>query len=215
LHLGEEAGSSKSPALEILAAGAASILGRPLAELETSRFDKYLQLLKKWQRAQRLVGSSDESWIVRNLFLDSLLFVRVLPPDVGTIADLGSGAGFPGVPIKIVRPDLEVTLIESRERRASFLAAVVRELRLDGIRVLCARAEAAPAALVPSGGAVVARCAGEIARIARIGASLAAPGATVICSGPPREEPLIAGKWVEIPGVIPGSIRRFAVIPVP
>jgi 16S rRNA (guanine527-N7)-methyltransferase len=214
LGLGDEADSSKSPALEILAAGAASILGRPLAEPETALFDKYLQLLRKWQRVQRLVGSSDESWIVRNLFLDSLLFVRVLPPDVGAIADLGSGAGFPGVPIKIVRPDLDVTLIESRERRASFLATVVRELRLPGIRVLRARAEAAPAALVPSGGAVVARCVGEIAKIARIGARLAAPGAMVICSGPPRAEPLIAGKWVVIPGVAPGSTRRFAVVPV-
>jgi 16S rRNA (guanine(527)-N(7))-methyltransferase RsmG len=212
--LADKAGPSRSPALDILAAGAVPILGRPLAQLEIALFDKYLQLLRKWQRVQRLVGSADESWIVRNLFLDSLLFIQVLPVDVAAIADLGSGAGFPGVPIKIVRPDLEVTLIESRDRRASFLSSVIRELRLARIRVIGARAEMAPAGLVPAGGAVVARCAGEVAETVRIGAKLAVPGAVVICSGPPRAEPLPAGKWVEIPGVAPGSTRRFAVIPV-
>ena len=55
------------------------------------------------------------------------MFLRALPAGVKSIADLGSGAGVPGIPIKIVNPEIKVTLIESRERRASFLSAAVRE----------------------------------------------------------------------------------------
>src|SRR5262249_45607279 len=124
------------PAIAELEARAAWVLGRPLDSLELATFDKYLFMLQKWQRIHRLIGSSDADWIVENLFLDSLLFLRVLPAEASSIADLGSGAGFPGIPIKIVKSHLEVRLIESRRRRASFLSAVIRELGLTHIRVL-------------------------------------------------------------------------------
>src|SRR4030095_4695568 len=69
-----------------------------------------------------------EMWIVEHLFLDSLLFLRLVPSTARSLADIGSGAGMPGVPIRIVRSDAEVTLVESRRRRASFFSALVREL---------------------------------------------------------------------------------------
>jgi len=97
--------------------------------------------LLEWQRTHRLVGSSEPRWIVENLFLDSLLFLRVLPPGITTLLDLGSGAGIPGIPIKLVRPAIQLVLVESRRRRASFLSTAVRDLGLSGTRVVGGRAE--------------------------------------------------------------------------
>ncbi|MBI2014675.1 MAG: class I SAM-dependent methyltransferase, partial [Candidatus Rokubacteria bacterium] len=67
----------------------------------------------KWQKTQRLIGSDDPAWIVENLFLDSLLFLRFLPTPVRSLLDLGSGAGLPGIPLKIVRGNLDLVLVES------------------------------------------------------------------------------------------------------
>ena len=198
-------------ALEALASGACPIIGRPLSEPERELFSKYLLLLTKWQLSQRLIGTSDASWIVENLLLDSLLFLRVLPAGIATLADLGSGAGLPGVPLKIVRPGIDVTLIESRERRASFLRAVVRDLGLDGMRVVNGRAES----LVEEGGprfdAVVMRCAGDPTEMIPLAAQLVAPGGLVVASGPPSPRPLARGEWIEVPGAGRSTTRRFAV----
>lgn len=188
------------------------MLGRPLDSREVDLFEKYLLLLNKWQRIQRLVGSSDPAWVVEHLFLDSLLFLRVLPSEVSSIADLGSGAGFPGIPIKIVRPDLEVTLIESRQRRASFLAAVIRGLGLTNIRVLAERAEDVRDRVSGSIGAVVTRCAGEIEQILPLASSMVAQGGIVIIAGSPSPKPIERGHWVEIAGSRPGATRSFAVL---
>jgi 16S rRNA (guanine527-N7)-methyltransferase len=200
-----------SRALEALTAGARRILGQPLSEAELAAFDKYLKLLQKWQQSQRLVGSTDPDWIVEHLFLDSLLFLRVLPPGTASIADLGSGAGFPGIPIKIVRPEIEVALIESRERRVSFLATTVRELGLQRIRVVNARAERSAQQMPAAFAAAVMRCAGNPIHIMPIAAKLVAPGGVVIASGPPVRRPLRIGIWVEVPGIGPADTRRFVV----
>jgi 16S rRNA (guanine527-N7)-methyltransferase len=197
-----------SAALDHLASGAYPILGRALHQHEIESFGKYLDLLVKWQRVHRLVGSTEPEWVVENLFLDSLLFLRVLPDDVISIADLGSGAGFPGIPIKIVRPELEVALIEARQRRVSFLLAVVRELALTGIRVVGNRAEDAG---LTGFGAVVMRCAGNAEQLLCDAAGLAEPGGLVIVSGPPAAHELNRGTWVDVPGVRPGLTRRFVV----
>lgn len=200
-----------SRARETLARGARSILGRSLTEPETESFDKYLKILQKWQKVQRLVGSTDSEWIVENLFLDSLLFLRVLPQEIESIADLGSGAGLPGIPIKIARPDIAVALIESRERRVSFLSTVIRDLGLEGIRVLNGRAEEIAATTPQSFGAVVMRCAGDPAEVVPVAAQLVAPGGVIVVAGSPTKRPLAAGQWVEVPGVRPGRTRRFEV----
>ena len=197
--------------LDMLVAGAQSILGRPLGASELESFGKYLSLLQKWQRVQRLVGSSDPEWIVENLFLDSLLFLRVIPRDLVALADVGSGAGFPGLPLKIVRPDLDITLIESRQRRASFLAATMRELGLAGVRVVSTRVEAVPDALLGAFGAVVMRCAGDVKMLLPSVSKLVSPGGMVVCSGPPARTPLEGGEWVEVQGFRPGRTRLFAV----
>lgn len=199
-------------AVGALEAGATRVLGRALDAHELGMFEKYLLLLQKWQRVHRLVGSSDPVWIVEHLFLDSLLFLSVLPSEVATMADLGSGAGFPGVPIKIVRPELRVTLIESRQRRASFLAAVIRELGLTRIHVLADRAEDLGDRITGSFDAVLARCAGGVTDILPIASSLVIAGGIVIVSGPPSRRGLDRGTRVEVVGSSPGSTRSFVIL---
>jgi 16S rRNA (guanine527-N7)-methyltransferase len=201
-------------ALDALASGAASILGRPLAAAEAGSFHKYLKLLQKWQKSQRLIGSHDPSWIVENLFLDSLLFLRALPANVQSLADIGSGAGLPGIPIKIVRPDVRVALVESRAKRASFLATAIRELGLQGVVVVIGRVEQYAQEARGAFDAAVMRCAGDFDDIARLAEPLVRPGGLIVASGPPTPRSLERGSWVEVAGVRSGSSRRFAVLPV-
>jgi 16S rRNA G527 N7-methylase RsmG len=116
-------------------------LRRPMTVAEGTSLSKYLILLRKWQAIVRLVGSTGTKWIVDNVLLDSLAFLELFPTHARTAVDIGSGAGIPGVPIAIVRPDLRLTLIEARRKRASFLATVVRELGLTNARVVHGRVE--------------------------------------------------------------------------
>jgi len=197
--------------LEALANGAEAILGRVLDELERENFSKYLTLLLKWQKAHRLVGSDDPMWIVEHLFLDSLLFLRLLPSSARTLADLGSGAGLPGLPIKIVRRDIDVVLIESRRRRAMFLTSAVRAMKLEDVRVLEGRVEGLVRELRGTFDAVVMRCAGDIEVMIPVAADLVSDHGIVIASGPPNAKPLSVGDWVTVPGLRRGMSRRFAI----
>lgn len=201
--------------LDVLARGGARILGRPLEPIERDNFRKYMNMLIKWQKAQRLVGSANPMWIVEHLFLDSLLFLKLLPPTMRTLLDLGSGAGFPGLPIKIVRAEVDVSLVESRRRRASFLSSVVRELGLGGIHVVAKRLEESDTRLEDRFDAVVMRCAGELNSLLPVAARLATKGGFVIGAGPPTPGSLSMGRWVTVPGWQPGRTRRFAVHQVP
>jgi len=194
-----------------MAQGASSDLGRPLTSHELELFSRYLALLLKWQRSHRLIGSSDEMWIVEHLFLDSLLFLHLLPSTTRTLVDIGSGAGMPGVPIKIVRADVEVTLVESRRRRASFLSAVVRELALSQVRVVADRIESGLLEMEGRFDVVVMRCAGDVGKLMPLAGRLLAPQGLVIASGPPEPRPLSQGEWVVVPGLRSSSTRRFAV----
>jgi 16S rRNA (guanine527-N7)-methyltransferase len=193
-----------------LDSGAQDILGRGLTEGERDQFSKYLVLLAKWQRSQRLVGSAEPVWVVDHLILDSLLYLPLLGSAATDVLDIGSGAGFPGVPLKIMAPQMRLTMIESRKRRASFLRAVVRALDLTGATVIDERAEAVADELEGRFSAVVARCAGrKQAMMPLIDKLLARPGLGIV-AGPPDPSPLQVGQWVETKAV-GGGTRRFAV----
>lgn len=203
--------TSVTAALDTLAAGARAILGRALESHELESFARYLQLLQKWQRVHRLVGSTEPEWVVENLFLDSLLFLRVLPAEATSAADIGSGAGFPGIPVRIVRPDMQVTLIESRGRRASFLSEAVRDLGLTGVRVLGGRAESFVDEAASSFDVAVMRCAGDPEALLSIVSRLVVPGGLIILSGPPSPGVLPGVEWMEVPGVRSGRTRHFGI----
>jgi 16S rRNA (guanine527-N7)-methyltransferase len=167
-------------------------LGRALSEQEGHQADKYLKLLIKWQKTQRLVGSVEPEWLVENVVLDSLYFLAALPKKSTAIADLGSGAGIPGVILSIVRPGSRFALIESRQRRASFLTTVVRELRLSNVEVIGQRAEDLVPDLAGAFDAITMRCAGDFAALTPVAMPLLRPGGVVIASGKSSDESGIA-----------------------
>lgn len=106
-----------------------------------SKFWTYLELLLSWNRRINLFSRGDEPYLVFRHILPSLAPLAVLPEGPFRSVDIGSGAGFPGIPIKILRRDIRITLAESRRMRALFLRKVVEELGLEGVEVIWTRAE--------------------------------------------------------------------------
>ena len=102
----------------------------------------YYQELLKWSKKINLIGDASERDIIDSHFLDSLTVLPYLDPcPPPGLIDVGTGAGFPGLPIKIVRPDLLVTLVEPRKKRGGFLRHMIRTLKLGGIKVIEQRIE--------------------------------------------------------------------------
>jgi 16S rRNA (guanine527-N7)-methyltransferase len=104
----------------------------------------YLDLLMKWNGRTNLTAVREPEEIVRRHFGESLFAARHLGPEVVTLLDLGSGAGFPGLPVALFRPEIRVTLAESQNKKATFLREVVRTLGLANVDVWAQRAEAMP-----------------------------------------------------------------------
>jgi 16S rRNA (guanine527-N7)-methyltransferase len=119
--------------------------GAPSLDLtveQQQRFAQYVRLLLEWNQRINLISLGDEDRIAERHILESLAVLSVWPFLEGaSVLDLGSGGGFPGIPLKIMRPDFSMTLLESRQKKALFLNTVVRELKLDDCRVVNARAE--------------------------------------------------------------------------
>jgi 16S rRNA (guanine527-N7)-methyltransferase len=113
----------------------------------------YLDLLLKWNARTNLTAIRDPEEIVRRHFGESLFAAQNLKlgnptlsaPSAITLFDLGSGAGFPGLPIALLRPEIQVTLAESQNKKAVFLREAVRTLNLPNVEVWAARAETMPA----------------------------------------------------------------------
>ena len=108
------------------------------------RLEQYLALLNKWQKVVNLVGPATlpEAW--ERHFIDSAQVAPLLPEGPCSLYDLGSGAGFPGLVLAIMRPDITVHLVESDERKAAFLSTVARETGA-GVKVHTCRIEGLPA----------------------------------------------------------------------
>jgi len=130
----------KKPADELFRDGL-NILDIPFTEDQINQFLVYLAELKKWNRAYSLTALKTDEDIVIKHFIDSLLFLKVLPPHVRSIADIGSGAGFPGIPLKIMRPDISVVLVEPVQKKALFLEHMQRKLKIEGLLVRNCRLE--------------------------------------------------------------------------
>ena len=127
-----QGGRARQSALDHLAAHGPSA-ERPSTRREgpANSFPQYLDLLLLWNRAQNLTGFESAPEIVRGLFEDSLLFLPLLPDRPLRVVDIGAGAGIPGMPLRIIDEGIEVTLIESKRKRVSFLRTVRRELGLE------------------------------------------------------------------------------------
>ncbi len=104
------------------------------------RLGTYLDLLLKWNARTNLTAIRDPETIVTRHFGESLFLATHLPQQTQTVLDLGSGAGFPGLPLHLLRPDLNVTLAESQGKKSAFLREVIRSLDLTTL-VHAGRAE--------------------------------------------------------------------------
>jgi 16S rRNA (guanine527-N7)-methyltransferase len=110
-------------------------LGISCSEKQVSAFMTYLVELKKWNRAYNLTAlKTDEDVIIKH-FIDSLLYMKALPEGALKLADAGTGAGFPGIPVKIVKPEIELTLVESSRKKTAFLRHIIRVLNLSAATV--------------------------------------------------------------------------------
>lgn len=103
------------------------------------KFEKYAELLKDWNTRINLTAITDDEEIKVKHFQDSLTILPYIKE--GTLADIGTGAGFPGLPVAIERPDISVTLVDSLEKRVKFLQCVVDTLELKNVKCIHARAE--------------------------------------------------------------------------
>lgn len=107
---------------------------------------KHYLLLRKWSRRMNLTGLEDEGAILRRHFLEPIAAADLMG-DEGDLLDIGSGNGFPAVPLAVLHPGVRLTLVEATEKRSAFLWALLRELGLKGARVetrrVCRRADLA------------------------------------------------------------------------
>jgi len=109
---------------------------------QVESFRCYVELVELWSGRINLVSHRDVFNIVARHISDSVAIAMLdVMFDEGAAMDLGSGAGFPGIPVAIIKPELRVTLIESIHKKAHFLQTVVRALELKNVQVLCARVE--------------------------------------------------------------------------
>jgi 16S rRNA (guanine527-N7)-methyltransferase len=114
-----------------------------LVSLQTEQykqFTSYLSLILHWNARINLTAVRDEAGILSRHFVESIACAQALPPEVATLLDFGSGAGFPGIPIAICHPEIAVTLAESQGKKAAFLQEAARVLNLS-CKVFSGRAE--------------------------------------------------------------------------
>ena len=123
-------------------------LGLTLAPEQIDQFLAYLELLLKWNRKMNLTALRSPREIIIHHFLDSLLLLPHLPQNA-RLLDIGSGAGFPGLPLKIARPGLTIDLVEATAKKASFLKEAVRRLGFSGMNVIPVFLGKEPVALPP------------------------------------------------------------------
>ncbi len=119
-----------------------SNLGYELTDKQMNQFEKYYELLVEWNEKMNLTGITEHDEVYLKHFYDSLLLIKALKDKRElTLCDVGAGAGFPSVPLKIVDPSFDVTIIDSLNKRITFLNHVINELELEGIKAIHARAE--------------------------------------------------------------------------
>jgi len=114
-----------------------------MVEGSSALLGAYVQLLQARAVPMGLIGVRDRDKVWVRHIEDSLRAVPCVPPDARSVADIGSGAGLPGIPLAVAMPERAFVLLESRQRRAAFLELVVEELGLPNIEVHCGPAESA------------------------------------------------------------------------
>ena len=163
-------------------------LGFNLSPDQTEKLYFHYSLLLTWNTKINLTAIKDPLLIVRRHFLDSGAIVRLLSP-AGQLLDVGSGAGFPGLPIKILLPESEVVLVESQRKKANFLREVIRRLNLQKATVIQERLESIHPEDSGSFDAIVTRALGSFEVFLKLSFPLLRPGgSSIIMHGPKGKE---------------------------
>lgn len=113
--------------------------GIDLSNIQLEKFEKYKNLLKEYNEKFNITAITDDNEIVLKHFVDSCIGLKLICGK--NLIDIGSGGGFPAIPIKILKDDLSLTLVESIGKKANFLEIVVKELELKNVKILNLRAE--------------------------------------------------------------------------
>lgn len=138
--------------------------------LKQKKFEEYKGLLQEYNSRLNLVSSRDLQVLESKHFLDSLapLFLGLIPQERLKVLDVGSGGGFPGIPLKIMRSDLEMYLLEQSRKKASFLEMVVSQLELEDTTVWQGEAKEYLKSQSKSFDVVVSRAVGELKKMSKI-----------------------------------------------
>jgi 16S rRNA (guanine527-N7)-methyltransferase len=160
-------------------------LGLDIEEEQIALFQRYFNELTDWNGRTNLTAITDYSEVQAKHFLDSLTVSLVIPKDVvanGTLMDVGSGAGFPGLPLKLLYPGLRVTLVESVGKKAAFLNHMTDTLGLEGVEVCAQRAEslAHDPRMRGNFDVVVSRAVADMSVLAELTLPLCKPGGRVV-----------------------------------
>lgn len=126
-----------------LAEGAQN-LGLELSSQKIETFIRFMHELKKWNQKFNLTSIKNDEEIIQKHFLDSLSLVKAANFERQKIMDIGTGAGFPGLALKIAFPHIHLILVEATQKKTTFLEHIIQELGLQGIEVIWSRAESLP-----------------------------------------------------------------------
>jgi 16S rRNA (guanine527-N7)-methyltransferase len=183
-------------------------------DTQVSQIQQYMKLLLAWNDKVNLTAIRNPLEILYRHFCESMYAAMAVPFQKGRLADIGSGGGFPGLPLKILRPELQVFLVESSVKKATFLAEVVRDLQLTNTRVLVSRYEELSEEVAPLD-IVCSRALGEFAPFLEWAGSerVGAQQAILWIGGKDQEQiqQIPGWTWRE-PIPVPQSIRRFLMV---
>ena len=178
------------------------------------QIQQYTNILLAWNEKINLTAIRDPLEVLNRHFCECMYAATVVPLKEGRLADVGSGGGFPGLPLKIIRPDLQVVLIESNVKKATFLAEVIRDLGLVDARVLVSRYEELGEEVAPLD-FVCSRALGDFAPFLEWANSENIAAKQVILWIGARDLPQIrkigTWKWDE-PIPVPNSLRRLLLV---
>ncbi len=199
----------------------AAVIRRALGEFKLPAYDdqvlqiqQYMKLLLAWNEKINLTAIRDPLEMLYRHFCESMYASLSIPVENGRLADVGSGGGFPGLPLKIIRPGLQVFLVESNIKKVTFLAEVIRELGLSGAQVLARRYEELGEEVAPLD-YVCSRALGEFPGLLEWAASQHIAAKQVILWIGARDLPEIEkiGNWDwQEPIQVPHSLRRLILV---